>query len=74
MGGRPTINAVRTSTPPAIDGRLDDVVWRDAVRITEFVQTSPVEGAPATETPKSTSRTTTATSTSAFTCTTPIPV
>ena len=48
-GGRPTINAVRTSTPPAIDGRLDDVVWRDAVRITEFVQTTPVEGAPATE-------------------------
>ena len=49
MGGRPTINAVRTSTPPDVDGRLDDVVWRDAVRITEFVQTSPVEGAAATE-------------------------
>ena len=49
VGGRPTINAVRTSTPPDVDGRLDDVVWRDAVRITEFVQTSPVEGAAATE-------------------------
>ena len=49
VGGRPTINAVRTSTPPDVDGRLDDVVWRDAVRITEFVQTTPVEGAPATE-------------------------
>ena len=49
VGGRPTIDAVRTSTPPDVDGRLDDVVWRDAVRITEFVQTSPVEGAPATE-------------------------
>ena len=49
VGGRPTINAVRTSTPPDIDGRLDDLVWRDAVRITEFVQTTPVEGAPATE-------------------------
>ena len=49
VGGRPTINAVRTSTPPDVDGRLDDVVWRNAVRITEFVQTSPVEGAAATE-------------------------
>ena len=49
VGGRPTINAVRTSTPPDVDGRLDDLVWRDAVRITEFVQTTPVEGAPATE-------------------------
>ena len=49
VGGRPTINAVRTSTPPDVDGRLDDVVWRNAVRITEFVQTTPVEGAPATE-------------------------
>ena len=49
VGGRPTINAVRTATPPDVDGRLDDVVWRDAVRITEFVQTIPVEGAPATE-------------------------
>ena len=49
VGGRPTINAVRTSTPPDVDGRLDDVVWRDAVRITEFVQTTPVEGAAATE-------------------------
>ena len=49
VGGRPTINAVRTSMPPDVDGRLDDVVWRDAVRITEFVQTSPVEGAAATE-------------------------
>ena len=49
VGGRPMINAVRTSTPPDVDGRLDDVVWRDAVRITEFVQTIPVEGAPATE-------------------------
>ena len=49
VGGRPMINAVRTSTPPDVDGRLDDLVWRDAVKITEFVQTIPVEGAPATE-------------------------
>ena len=41
--------AIRTSEPPRIDGQLDDAVWSDATPITEFVQTSPVEGAPATE-------------------------
>ena len=35
--------------PPTVDGRLDDAVWQDAARITEFVQRQPVEGAPATE-------------------------
>ena len=43
------MTAVRSSTPPSIDGRLDDVVWRTAARITEFVQQRPIEGAPATE-------------------------
>ena len=47
--GRPTTVAVRTSRPPEIDGRLDDPVWSQATRITQFVQTSPVEGAPGTE-------------------------
>ena len=47
--GRPMAIAVRTSQPPAIDGRLDDPVWRDVTPITAFVQTSPVEGAAATE-------------------------
>ena len=47
--GRPTAIAVRTSQPPVIDGRLDDPVWLDATPITAFVQTSPVEGAAATE-------------------------
>ena len=45
----PTAIAARTSQPPAIDGRLDDPVWRDVTPITAFVQTSPVEGAAATE-------------------------
>ena len=49
IGGRPTAVAIRTSEPPTIDGRLDDAIWLDATPITEFVQTSPVEGAPATE-------------------------
>ena len=49
IAGRPTAVAHRTSQPPAIDGRLDDAVWSMAVPITDFVQTSPVEGAPGTE-------------------------
>ena len=48
-GGRPSVQARRTNEPPAIDGRLDDAVWRDAVLITDFTQTNPVEGAPPTE-------------------------
>ena len=47
--GRPRTVAVRTSTPPVIDGRLDDVVWTHATHITEFVQMAPLEGAPGTE-------------------------
>ena len=49
LTGRPTVRPPRTATRPEIDGRLDDVVWRNAVRISDFVQQSPVEGAVATE-------------------------
>ena len=49
LPGRPTVRPTRTDTPPDIDGRLDDVVWRSAATITEFTQESPLEGAPATE-------------------------
>ena len=49
LAGRVTVRPVRTETPPTIDGRLDDAVWQDAARITEFVQRQPVDGAPATE-------------------------
>jgi hypothetical protein len=49
LAGRPTVSAIRSNDPPRIDGRLDDPVWRDAARITEFVQQRPLEGAPATE-------------------------
>ena len=49
LPGRPTVRPTRTDTPPDIDGRLDDVVWRNAAKITEFTQESPLEGAPATE-------------------------
>ncbi|HEV8151229.1 MAG TPA: DUF5916 domain-containing protein, partial [Gemmatimonadales bacterium] len=36
--------AVRATQPPAIDGLLDDEVWRNAVPITDFVEFDPVEG------------------------------
>ncbi len=49
LTGRPTLRPTRTEVRPDIDGRLDDVVWRNAVRVTEFVQESPLEGAPASE-------------------------
>ena len=47
--GRRRAVAVWTSQPPRIDGRLDDTVWSSLAPLTGFVQTSPVEGAPATE-------------------------
>lgn len=47
--GRPIVRPIRTDTPPDIDGRLDDEVWRSAARITAFVQQAPLDGAPATE-------------------------
>ncbi len=49
LTGRPTLRPTRTDVPPVVDGRLDDLVWRDALRVTEFVQESPLEGAPASE-------------------------
>ena len=47
--GGPTVIAPRISTPPNLDGLLDDEAWSQAARVTEFVQRSPVEGAPASE-------------------------
>jgi uncharacterized protein DUF5916/cellulose/xylan binding protein with CBM9 domain len=41
--------ARRTPQPPAIDGVLDERVWQDAVPVSDFVQSEPQEGAPATE-------------------------
>ncbi len=49
LTGRPMLRPTRTAVRPDIDGRLDDLVWRDALRVTEFVQESPFEGAPASE-------------------------
>ena len=49
VSSRRSVQARRTAEPPAIDGRLDDAVWRGAALVTDFVQTSPVEGAAPTE-------------------------
>ena len=49
LTGRPTVQVPPASDTPRIDGRLDDPVWRSAVRITEFVQQRPLDGAPASE-------------------------
>jgi len=49
LAGRPSIRPTRISTPPLIDGSLDDSVWQQAARITEFVQQTPTDGAAATE-------------------------
>lgn len=45
----PAITAHRLSSPPVIDGRLDDEVWKEAAIIDEFLQDDPVAGAPASE-------------------------
>ncbi len=49
LTGRPSVTATLANEPPRIDGQLDDAIWQRAVVITEFVQRSPIEGAPATE-------------------------
>lgn len=43
------IRATPATTPPVIDGRLDDEVWLGAEVIDDFTQVNPVNGAPPTE-------------------------
>ena len=44
-----SVRMVRTDTPPAIDGRLDDAVWTRAAIVDDFHQSQPIEGAEPTE-------------------------
>ena len=44
-----SLRATYITTPPAIDGRLDEPVWRTAQAATDFVQRAPMGGAPATQ-------------------------
>jgi hypothetical protein len=41
--------ALRTSNPPTVDGTLDDPAWQAAKPLTDFTQTEPLEGQPASE-------------------------
>ncbi|HZF07643.1 MAG TPA: DUF5916 domain-containing protein [Thermoanaerobaculia bacterium] len=41
---------VRFATPPVIDGKLDDPIWKTAARLDGFRQLEPHEGEPALET------------------------
>jgi len=47
--GRRKAAATRTTTPPKIDGLLDDAVWKQAQPIGELIQVVPVEGAAPSE-------------------------
>ena len=48
-GSGPGVVPARVAEGPLIDGRLDDEAWRGAVRVTDFVQMNPLEGAPSSE-------------------------
>jgi hypothetical protein len=48
-GERKSFQIFRTDSPPVIDGKLDDAVWRDRDFVDDFHQTSPGDGTPATE-------------------------
>ncbi len=41
--------ATRVATIPVVDGALDEAIWQEATIVTDFVQTEPVEGQPASE-------------------------
>ncbi|HVP39553.1 MAG TPA: DUF5916 domain-containing protein [Candidatus Saccharimonadales bacterium] len=45
----PVIRAARRSSPIRVDGRLDEPAWEAAAPFTDFVQTDPQEGQPASE-------------------------
>ncbi|HEX6938694.1 MAG TPA: DUF5916 domain-containing protein [Longimicrobiales bacterium] len=46
---RPEVRAVPVSGRITLDGRLDEAVWRNAPAATDFRQSEPEEGAPATQ-------------------------
>ncbi|MBL8979872.1 MAG: hypothetical protein JNM53_15765, partial [Gemmatimonadetes bacterium] len=44
-----TVSIPRRDTAVLVDGRLDEPVWREAARLTDFHQYQPVDGRPAEE-------------------------
>ena len=49
QSGVPQAGAIRVSSPPVLDGILDDDAWSLGQSITEFVQREPNEGTPVSE-------------------------
>ena len=47
--GHATVRAVRITSPPRIDGVLDEEVYTQVQALSDFIQTEPREGEPATE-------------------------
>jgi hypothetical protein len=48
-GARKSFEIFRTDSPPIIDGKLDDAVWRATEYVDDFHQTSPGDGTAPTE-------------------------
>ena len=48
-GQRKSFEIHRTESPPVIDGKLDDAVWRNAAVVDDFHQTVPTDGGQPTE-------------------------
>ena len=46
---RPVARAQRITTPPLLDGRLDEEMWRSGTPVSDFVQRELNEGVPASE-------------------------
>ncbi len=47
--GKTTVRAVRVSAPLRIDGQLDEALYRNVTPMSDFIQSEPTAGAPATE-------------------------
>ncbi len=47
--GRVTVRAIRLTAPFGLDGKLDEAVYREMKPASDFIQTEPAEGMPATE-------------------------
>jgi hypothetical protein len=41
---RPRVTPTLATTPPVIDGKLDDAIWKSAARVEKFIQQRPTDG------------------------------
>lgn len=49
LSAQPTAKAIRVTTPPTIDGHVNDAAWEQATQIDQFVQREPNPGQPVSE-------------------------